>query len=139
MMYRILENFQMPADLHMPILKYAQKGFKHSKDDIRNAAQRCIVELYKIMGPKLRQNLDADLRPAQLEVLEKGFNEVDGYDPNAPASKPSRKQEEIITNIEHKGQGGGGGFGGGGVTKAQAPAASKKGGNIGAVKKQKQQ
>lgn len=50
------------------------------------------------------------LRPAQLEALENGFNDIDGIDPAARKSTSPNKEAAttIVTNINPKGAVGGG-------------------------------
>jgi hypothetical protein len=49
------------------------------------------------MGSSIKKFLE-DLRPAQIELLEKGFNEVDGIDPDLEVKKAQPKVT-IETNI----------------------------------------
>lgn len=63
------------------------------------------MKLYKMMGQKIKSYL-SDVRKAQLEMLQEGFDEIDGVDPNkkskAPPSEPT-----ITTNIDPMGPQGG--------------------------------
>ncbi len=52
------------------------------------------MEIYKSVGTKIRQNLTG-LRQAQLEMLENGFNEIDGVDPAAAKAKGSPPKEPV--------------------------------------------
>ena len=59
------------------------------------------------MGAKIKSYL-SDVRKAQLDLLQEGFDEIDGVDPNkkskAPPSEPT-----ITTNIDPMGPQGGAG------------------------------
>lgn len=59
-----------------PVLDYALKGFTHSNGDIRNSAYFLIISIYSTVGRNLMKHL-SELRPAQLDILEKGFAQVD--------------------------------------------------------------
>ena len=63
------------------------------------------MELYKTMGPPLKQYLTG-LRPAQMEVLESGFNEVDGVTPGQHSNETKEPKSTIQTNINPGGVGG---------------------------------
>jgi centrosomal protein CEP104 len=74
--YRI-DNSTMP---YKPILEYALTGFKNSNQDVRTAAYNLLLSIYSCVGSRLLSSL-GDLRPAQLEMLQSGFAEVDGGKP----------------------------------------------------------
>ena len=78
-------------------LNFALAGYKNSNKDIRESAYRCIIELYKVMGDSIKKFL-GDLRPAQIDNLQNGFNEVDGVDPGMQ-TKDSGPKVTIETNI----------------------------------------
>ena len=44
------------------------------------------MEIYRAIGAKIKANLTG-LRPAQMEMLENGFCEVDGVDPAEAKAK----------------------------------------------------
>eukprot|EP00359_Climacostomum_virens_P001925 CAMPEP_0204900574 /NCGR_PEP_ID=MMETSP1397-20131031/2553_1 /ASSEMBLY_ACC=CAM_ASM_000891 /TAXON_ID=49980 /ORGANISM="Climacostomum Climacostomum virens, Strain Stock W-24" /LENGTH=780 /DNA_ID=CAMNT_0052068743 /DNA_START=85 /DNA_END=2424 /DNA_ORIENTATION=+ len=71
--YRI-DNSTIP---YQPTLEYALTGFKHSSQDVRNAAFTLILTIYANVGSRILSSL-SDLRPAQLEMLQQGFADVDG-------------------------------------------------------------
>lgn len=71
--YRI-DNSTLP---YQPVLDYALTGFKHSSQDVRNAAYNLLLTIYASVGSRILSSL-SDLRPAQLEMLQTGFAEVDG-------------------------------------------------------------
>lgn len=80
--------------------EYAIVGYKNSNKDIRNEAQATLMSLYREMGEKLKTYL-TDIRKAQLEVLQDGFDEIDGVDPEDRKSKapPSNDEPTVTTNI----------------------------------------
>ena len=61
-------------------LEYAVQGFKHSNAEVRNQAQLCIVEIYRVIGSsRMKQVLQhSGLRQAQTELLQEGFNVIEG-------------------------------------------------------------
>lgn len=82
--YRI-DNSTIP---YQPVLDYALTGFKNSSQDIRTAAYSLLLTIYACVGSRILSSL-ADLRPAQLEMLQTGFAEVDGGKvPIGPARDP---------------------------------------------------
>lgn len=85
--------------------EYAVTGFKNSNNQIREAAQSCITELYRRMGQKINGYLEG-LRPAQKDVLKQGFEEIDGggYVDEGPAPP----KQVISTNINPHGKPSGG-------------------------------
>lgn len=82
-------------------------GFKNSNKEIRDNAYDCIIEIYRVMGSSIEKFLE-DLRPAQLELLKKGFNDVDGVDPDLDKREKKAKVtiETNITPYGAKGKGG---------------------------------
>jgi centrosomal protein CEP104 len=84
--YKLLNEILINTPITKPAeqktcLTFSIEGFKNSSKEIRDNAYNCIIELYRVMGSSIKKFLD-DLRPAQIELLEKGFNEVDGIDPD---------------------------------------------------------
>ena len=47
-------------------LKFAIIGVQHPLQDVRQMSTRCIVELYKVLGDKVRKSF-SDLRQAQID------------------------------------------------------------------------
>ena len=80
---------------------FAIAGYKNSNKEVRDNAYNCLIEIYKVMGSSIKKFLD-DLRPAQLELLEKGFNEVDGIDPDLDEGD-NQPRVTIETNINPNG------------------------------------
>jgi centrosomal protein CEP104 len=78
-------------------MTFCVAGFKNSSKEIRDNAYNCIIELYRVMGSSIWKFLD-DLRPAQKELLENGFNEVDGIDPN-DRQDDDKPRVTVETNI----------------------------------------
>ena len=58
-------------------LRFAGKGLQHALQDVRQPAQRCIVELYKWLGDEVKSQFEG-LRPAQIEQLEEALEQVHG-------------------------------------------------------------
>jgi hypothetical protein len=110
---RILSQFEVKEpSLVKGAVGFALKGIQHNLQDVRNVAYKCMSELYRLVGPNIRQQI-GELRPAQMEALEAAFAEVDGgIGGGAPAMKQAPK-ETIMTNIDpHAGK--------------KGPAAAKK-------------
>ncbi len=78
-------------------LKFAIIGVQHALQDVRQMSTRCIVELYKVLGDKVRKSF-SELRQAQIDQIESALIE-------ANVSQPKRKIEDdkpvinIATNI----------------------------------------
>jgi len=83
-------------------VNFAIAGYKNSNKEVRDNAYNCIIEIYKVMGSSIKKFLD-DLRPAQVELLEKGFNEVDGIDPDMDEDD-DQPRVTIETNINPYGK-----------------------------------
>ncbi len=97
---RILSQFEVKdPSLVKGAVAFALKGIQHNLQDVRNVAYKCMSELYRLVGPNIRQQV-GELRPAQMEALEAAFAEVDGgIGGGAPAMKQAPK-ETIMTNID---------------------------------------
>ena len=65
---RILQDQDLviEAPMHEQILKFSILGVQHALQDVRIVATKCIVELYKVMGERVRAQF-GELRPAQIE------------------------------------------------------------------------
>lgn len=75
---RILSQFEVrDPSLVKGAVAFALKGIQHNLQDVRNVAYKCMSELYRLVGPSIRQQI-GELRPAQMEALEAAFAEVDG-------------------------------------------------------------
>ena len=98
LLYEILRNTPItkPAEQRAAVT-FSVAGFKNSNKDIRENAYNCIIELYRVMGSSMKKFLD-DLRPAQMEILENGFNEVDGIDPDQDLGE-DKPRVTVETNI----------------------------------------
>jgi len=59
------------------VLSYALTGFKHPKEDVRAISYVMVFEIYKNIGKVLRSYL-GNLQKNQLEILEQGFQSIDG-------------------------------------------------------------
>jgi centrosomal protein CEP104 len=100
--YKLLHHVLMNTPISKPqeqrtVLNFALAGYKNSNNDIRNQAYECIIELYKVMGDSINKFL-GDLRPAQVENLKNGFNQVDGIEPGMDDQDTGPKVT-IETNI----------------------------------------
>ena len=58
-------------------LDFAGQGLIHALQDVRQPAQKCIVELYKYLGDEVRRTFGG-LRQAQIEQIESLLSEADG-------------------------------------------------------------
>jgi hypothetical protein len=47
-------------------LSFSLKGVEHNLQDVRNLAYKCIIELYKQVGPSIRGKL-GNLKKAQMD------------------------------------------------------------------------
>jgi hypothetical protein len=97
-----IDDFSVPFQ---PLVDYAIIGFTNSNSDIRNAAYNLLMAIYGCVGEKL-VNIVSDpkvLRPAQIEMLSKGFSEIEVQ--NFSGSKPQKAKE--TTKISQKPQTGG--------------------------------
>ena len=75
---RILGEVQnIPNDLLEKCLPYSNKGLQHALQDVRQPAQRCMVELYSYFGGTVRDHFGG-LRQAQIDQIEQAIAEVDG-------------------------------------------------------------
>lgn len=97
---RILSQFEVrEPSLVKGAVAFALKGIQHNLQDVRNVAYKCMSELYRLVGPNIRQQI-GELRPAQMESLEAAFAEVDGGNGGAPQMKQAAPKETIMTNID---------------------------------------
>lgn len=80
-LHKILKNNDFERENQQAALKFSLKGVEHNLQDVRNLAYKCIIELYRQMGPKIRGSL-GNLKKAQMEQLETAFAEIDGVDQN---------------------------------------------------------
>ncbi|CDW88088.1 centrosomal protein of 104 kda [Stylonychia lemnae] len=99
LLHKVLEKY--PVNKHninyQQCLEYAIHGFQHQSGEIRNQAYHVILEIYRSIGANIRKSLTG-LRPAQLELLETGFAEIDGVDPATLKIKGSPQRESIQGN-----------------------------------------
>jgi centrosomal protein CEP104 len=75
---RMIENFGLNID-EIPVdtlMSFALNGYKNANKEVRDAAFNLIMNIYKYFGAGIRGHLK-DLRPAQLNILEEGFENVD--------------------------------------------------------------
>jgi hypothetical protein len=75
---KILQMFDVQdRNVLKDCVQFCLKGIQHSVQEVRNPAYKCMSELYRLIGPPIRKDLEG-LRPAQLEQLELAFAEVEG-------------------------------------------------------------
>jgi centrosomal protein CEP104 len=84
-----IDNSHVPFN---PVVDYAITSYSNSNPDIRNSAYNLLMKIYECVGPKLGNlvNDNKGLRPAQIELLQKGFSEVESgsyVDPKAKGSE----------------------------------------------------
>ena len=94
-----IDNSHVPF---APVVDYAITSFSNSNSDIRNSAYNLLMKIYECVGPKLG-NLVNDskiLRPAQIELLQKGFSEVESGSYVEP--KPVKAAETRDIKSENK-------------------------------------
>jgi len=97
-----------------PVVEYVVKYLENSNVDIRTASFNLVVDIYQIIGPKLK-GLLSSVRPTQMEMLQKEFDSIEGVDQHAGGQE---EQETVVTtNINPHGNKG---------TKAVAKKESKK-------------
>jgi hypothetical protein len=61
---RILSSYDVKdKELIKGCVQFSLKGIQHNLQDVRNVAYRCMSELYRLVGPSIRQQFDG-LRPA---------------------------------------------------------------------------
>ena len=70
-LHRILadQDLVIEPPMYEQSLKFSITGVQHQLQDIRIVATKCIVELYKAMGGKVRDSF-TELRPVQIESIE---------------------------------------------------------------------
>ena len=81
LLVQIVEEFRIDNSYvpFQPVVDYAISGFTNSNSEIRNAAYNLLMVIYGCVGNKL-MSLVSDsksLRPAQVELLQKGFSEIE--------------------------------------------------------------
>jgi hypothetical protein len=64
-----------------PLMTYAINGLKNSNKEVREAALKLIMNIYRFIGDNVR-NYYKDLRQPQINMLEEGFEKVDGLGGN---------------------------------------------------------
>lgn len=79
--YAVLAKILREAPFSKPeqdqALTFSLKGVEHNLQDVRNLAYKCVIELYRQIGPKLKAKLSG-LKKAQMDQLEAAFLEIDG-------------------------------------------------------------
>ena len=81
-----------------PVVDYAVKNLENSNADIRTASLNIIVDIYSLVGSKLKSLLSG-IRPNQMETLQKEFDIVD--ETSANQGDPEEDEAIVATNINH--------------------------------------
>jgi centrosomal protein CEP104 len=89
-----IDNSYVPFQ---PIVDYALTSFTNSNSEIRNAAYNLLMVIYGCVGNKLMALVSDSkvLRPAQIELLQKGFSEIEvgSYQDTKPAIKAKETKQ----------------------------------------------
>ena len=94
---RIVQDLDLsPTDLNAAA-EFAIQSYKKTDSVIRKEAEKTIMNLYQVMGKGLKSLL-TDIRKPQMAILQEGFNEIDGVDPNKVSQAPP-SEPEVVTNI----------------------------------------
>lgn len=102
-MNQLIESGMLQGGDLKQAAEYSIQGYKNSHQEIRKEAYTCIMNLYRQMGEKLKSYL-TDIRKAQIEMLQEGFDELDGVDPKEKqAQAPASAAPTITTNIDPNG------------------------------------
>jgi hypothetical protein len=91
---RMIENFGLNLD-EIPIdtlMTSAISGYKNPNKEVRDAAYNLIMNIYRYMGDGIR-SFFKDLRPAQLNLLEEGFENTDGVNGH-PANNNNQSNDD---------------------------------------------
>jgi hypothetical protein len=98
---RMIENFGLNLS-EIPIealMSFAVNGYKNANKDVRDAAYNLLMNVYKYMGADIRGYLK-DLRPAQLNTLEEGFENADGVGDYGTNAKEDVKNNNAYDSVE---------------------------------------
>lgn len=106
---QIIQEYKI-ANQNVPynnVITYVIDKLENSNADIRQAAFNIIVDIYGIVGEKMRGDL-ANVRPQHMEMLQKEFDNVagGGGGNSKPAFDNKQKETVITTNINPQGAGG---------------------------------
>lgn len=71
-----IDNSYVPFN---PVVEYALTSFSNSNPEIRTAAYNLLMQIYGCVGQRLMNSItdNKNIRPAQVELLQKGFSEVE--------------------------------------------------------------
>jgi centrosomal protein CEP104 len=108
---RMIENFglnsnDVPLD---PLMTYAINGYKDPNKDVRDASFNLIMNVYKYLGEGVRKYFK-DLRQAQINTLEEGFENIDGLNQYGGNHENDENQNQFDNSpimIENKNKKGG--------------------------------
>jgi hypothetical protein len=124
---QIIQEYKV-ANQNVPynnVITYVIEKLENSNADIRQAAFNIIVDIYSLIGEKIRGDL-ANVRPQHMEMLQKEFDNIGGGGGGSGSgSGPSKggfdqKETVITTNINPQGAG---------AKKVGNANAGQKGGN----------
>lgn len=99
-----INNADVP---YTPTVEYAVRNIENSNVDVRTAAFNLTLDIYKLVGDKLRGNLTG-LRQNQLELLEKEFDAIGGGgdDEGHDRNRSPSPEQVVSTHINpHGGKG----------------------------------
>lgn len=110
-----------------PVVSYTVDKLENSNPDIRQAAFNILVDIYSLVGDKLRNDLSG-IRPQHMEMLQREFDSISGGGgQHGNYNQPNNKEPIITTNINPQGgKKGGAGGGAGGASKGN-PGTNKGG------------
>jgi len=87
---------------YQPVVEYAVEKLENSAPEVRQAASHLLVDIYSIVGGRLLGDL-SNVRPNQMELLQKEFDAVSGGGSYGYQEKVEEKKPIITTNISPHG------------------------------------
>lgn len=95
---RMINNFglntnEVPVDL---LMNYSMSAYRDPNKEVREAAFNLIVNIYKYIGADVR-NFYKDLRPAQINLLEEAFENMDGLNEEVD-NEQEGYNNEVVNN-----------------------------------------
>lgn len=93
---RMINNFglntnEVPIDT---LMNYTMSAYKDPNKEVRETAYNLILNIYKFIGPDVR-NYYKDLRPAQINLLEEAFENIDGFNQEVPSDGIEENNEVV--------------------------------------------
>ena len=97
LLYSFVKEFQIdnPQVPFQPVVEFGVMAVQNSNSEVRNAANNLLMAIYSCVGEKVRPFI-SNLRPAQLELLEKAFEEA-GSEPMPSKPKPNSRRPSAGT------------------------------------------